>query len=54
MAISELPETYRLAVLYRYQQDLDFDRIAELLGTTAGNVRVTLHRALGALRRKLK
>lgn len=53
-AIGELPEAYRLAVIYRYQQDLDFDRIAELMGTTPGNVRVMLHRALGALREKLK
>lgn len=53
-AIASLPEPYRLAVLYRYQQDLEFDRIAELMGTTPGNIRVMLHRALGALREKMK
>ena len=43
--IADLPALYRTAVVLRYQENLCFDEIGELLHERAGTIRVRLHRA---------
>lgn len=52
-AVALLPPAQRDAVLMHYLDDLSCEEIARLLGTTAGAVRVRLHRARAQLRREL-
>jgi RNA polymerase sigma-70 factor (ECF subfamily) len=50
-ALARLPDDKReLLVLARYQA-LDYAAIGELLGCSAGAVKVRVHRAVGELRR---
>ena len=48
-AISQLPEKQHSVVSMRYFEKREFNEIAEILGTSAGNVRVILSRALDRL-----
>ncbi|WP_263373121.1 RNA polymerase sigma factor [Granulicella aggregans] len=50
--VSTLPEVLRGAVVLRYQEDLEPDEIATLLGQPVATVKSNLQRALGLLRRK--
>jgi RNA polymerase sigma-70 factor (ECF subfamily) len=53
-AINRLPESQRVVLhLHRYEE-LTFDQIAEVLGTTAGAVRVRASRAYERLREELR
>lgn len=52
-AVALLPPGQRDVVLMHYVDDLSCEEIARLLGTTAGAVRVRLHRARAQLRREL-
>lgn len=52
-AVELLPATQREAVLMHYVDDLSCDEIASLLGSSAGAVRVRLHRARSQLREEL-
>jgi len=52
-AVALLPAGQRDVVLMHYVDDLSCEEIAHLLGTTAGAVRVRLHRARASLRREL-
>ncbi|NUP99698.1 MAG: sigma-70 family RNA polymerase sigma factor [Armatimonadetes bacterium] len=52
--LNELPEQYRQVLAARYLEDLDYDEIARLLGTTVNNVRVRCHRAKNRLRELLE
>lgn len=45
-ALQLLPEKHQRAVVLRFVNDWDYDCIAKELGTTAGNVRVIVSRAL--------
>ncbi len=49
-ALKELPETQRQIVIYKYFYNKKSNEIAELVGTTPGNVRVQLKRAIDKLR----
>jgi len=51
--IDQLPTTYRLLVLLRYQQDLSYDEIAQVMGMPLGTVKTDLHRAHSRLRAAL-
>jgi len=53
-AMSELKEDYQNAITWRYVEDLSISEVAMMLGKTEDNTRVLLHRALGALKGKLK
>lgn len=50
--VSSLPEVLRGAVVLRYQEDLDPDEIANVLGQPVATVKSNLQRGLGLLRRK--
>jgi len=43
--IAQLPAPYRVVLALRYWQDLSYDEMAEMLGTTASAVKSRLHRA---------
>jgi RNA polymerase sigma-70 factor (ECF subfamily) len=52
-ALDELPEGQRHAVELRVLEDLDYERVAERLGTTPAAARVRVTRGLGHLRQRL-
>lgn len=52
-ALSRLSERHHAVLALRYLSDLDPAEVATALGISAGNVSVTTHRALRALRRAL-
>ncbi|MGE5381485.1 MAG: RNA polymerase sigma factor [Methylocystaceae bacterium] len=52
-ALMELPESYRMVLILRYQLDLTNQEIASMLGITRENVEVRIHRARKALRKVL-
>ncbi|MBI2647806.1 MAG: sigma-70 family RNA polymerase sigma factor [Candidatus Wildermuthbacteria bacterium] len=53
-ALSSLSEGYREVITWRYVDELSLSEIAALLGKTEQSVRVTLHRALKALKREME
>jgi RNA polymerase sigma-70 factor (ECF subfamily) len=52
--IVSLPETQRMVVILRYQEDLDPMEIAEVMGIPVGTVKSHLQRSLALLREKLE
>ncbi len=50
-ALMEIPESYRVVLILRFQLDLDNKEIAEILGISRENVEVKVHRARKALRK---
>jgi len=48
--LGELPAQYRQVLAARYLEDLEYEEIAEQLGTTVNNIRVRVHRAKSRLR----
>jgi RNA polymerase sigma factor (sigma-70 family) len=52
-ALAELPESQRHAVALRFAADLDYDGVADALGTSPQAARVRVHRALTTLRQRL-
>ena len=53
-ALSKLPLPYQIVLDLRFKQDLSVEETAKIMGKTAIGVRVMQHRALKALRSKLK
>lgn len=53
LPFSSLEERQRLVLEMRYEEDLDFDEIAEKLHTSSANVRQLVSRALKKLRKDL-
>ena len=53
-ALNGLKDEYREALLLKYVEDYSTRDIAKVLDKSAGAVRVTIHRALEALREELK
>ena len=53
-ALSTLPETFRLTVIYADIEGLSYEEIAEATNTNIGTVRSRLHRGRRLLRSKLK
>ena len=45
-----LKEEYREVIIMKFISDLSLEEIADISGKTKGNIRVLMHRALGALR----
>ncbi|MGA2116766.1 MAG: RNA polymerase sigma factor [Bryobacteraceae bacterium] len=52
--VASLPETQRMAVILRYQEEMEPAEIAALLKMPLATVKSHLHRALGLLREKLE
>ncbi len=52
-ALMELPESYRIVLVLRYQLDLKNQEIAEIIGISRENVDVKIHRARKALRKMI-
>jgi RNA polymerase sigma-70 factor (ECF subfamily) len=52
--IERLPESYRLLVMLRYQQDLSYEEIAEVTGMPLGTVKTGLFRAHARLKSALQ
>lgn len=52
--VDRLPEAQRLLITLRYQMDLAYDEIAEVLEMPVGTVKTGLHRAHRQLRRALQ
>ena len=52
-AIAELPEYYRVVVVFRYFEDMSVPEIAAVLGIPEGTVKFRLHKAKNMMRRKL-
>jgi RNA polymerase sigma-70 factor (ECF subfamily) len=51
--VASLPEKSRLLVVLRFQEDLEWDEICEILDLPLGTAKSRLHRALEMLRTKL-
>ena len=45
-AIAELPEKQRFVFMLRYYQDLDYEKIASITGTTVGGAKANYHQAV--------
>lgn len=52
-AFDDLPESQREAIRLRVVADLDYDGVADALGTTPSAARVRVSRGLAALRRRI-
>jgi RNA polymerase sigma-70 factor (ECF subfamily) len=52
--VATLPETARMVVLLRYQEDMDPSEIAETIGMPVATVKSHLHRSLEMLREKMQ
>ena len=50
--VASLPEKKRMIVVLRYQEEMEIDAIAKLMGMPARTVRTQLHRTLALLREK--
>lgn len=53
-AFKKIPENYSTVVIWYYLEELEIPEIAQILGKSEGTVRVTIHRALKALKRVLE
>lgn len=51
--IEKLPETYRLLITMRYQQELSYEEMADLLNIPLGTVKTGLFRAKNQLKKAL-
>ena len=52
--ISDLPSDYRIVTVLRYQEDLSYKEISDLLGVTIPTLQVRLHRAKKMLAERLE
>lgn len=52
--VASLPEKMRAVVILRYQEDVESEEIAKLLGMPLNTVKSHLHRALAMLRSKIE
>ena len=52
-AIDQLPASYRLLVMFRFQQEMAYEEIAEVMNLPLGTVKTGLFRAKALLRQAL-
>lgn len=52
--LGDIPEKYRIIILLRYYEDLNYNEIAEVLNKPLGTVKTELYRAKALLKQKLK
>ncbi|MBU3924967.1 RNA polymerase sigma factor [Patescibacteria group bacterium] len=53
-AFKKIPENYSTVVMWYYLEELGIPEIARIMGKSEGTVRVTIHRALKALKKVLE
>lgn len=53
-AFKKIPENYSTVIIWYYLEELEVMEIARILGKSEGTVRVTIHRALKALKKALE
>jgi len=53
-ALQDLDENFRLAIVLRYYQDMDYQEIAEVLGRPPGTIKTWLHRGKLELKKILE
>lgn len=53
-ALKNIPENYANIIIWYHLEDLKISEIAEILKKSEGTVRVTIHRALKALKKELE
>ena len=53
-AIKQLPEKQRFVFMLRYFEELNYDRIAEITGTTVGGAKANFHQAIKKMEEILK
>ena len=53
-ALDEMPEFYREIILLRYEKDLSYEDMGEILGCPVGTIKSRLHNAMESLRQLLK
>ncbi len=51
--VAALPERYRVAVVLRYVEDLDYAEMAAVLGQPVGTVKSNVHRGIELLRKRV-
>jgi RNA polymerase sigma-70 factor, ECF subfamily len=54
MALSKVKEDYKDVVIMKYLDQLSVPEIAQVMGKSEGSVRVTIHRALNALKSEME
>ena len=54
LVLADIKDDYQEVIIWHYIEDLSIPEIAGILDKSEGAVRVTLHRALGAIREKIK
>ncbi len=54
LVLADIKDDYREVIVWHYIEDLSIPEIAKILSKSEGAVRVTLHRALGVLKEKIK
>lgn len=52
--LKEIPEKYRIVIVLRYYENLNYNEIAKLVDKPLGTVKTELYRAKGILKDKLK
>lgn len=52
--LKEIPDKYRIIIVLRYYENLDYNEIAKLLDKPLGTVKTELYRAKALLKNKLK
>ncbi len=53
-ALARLRDEYQNLIIWRYLEELSNQEIAQITGKTEGNIRVGIHRALGALKSQMQ
>ena len=54
VALKKLNDDYQNVVIWYYLNELTVEEISELMGKSETNIRVTIHRAVSALRKELE
>lgn len=52
--LKEIPDKYRIIIVLRYYENLNYNEISKILGKPLGTVKTDLYRAKALLRKKLK
>jgi RNA polymerase sigma-70 factor (ECF subfamily) len=54
LVLADIKDDYQEVIIWHYIEDLSVPEIAKIMDKSEGAVRVTLHRALGAIKEKIR